>query len=151
MDVVNKKKRSEMMAGIKGKNTRGELAIRKGLHNLGFRYQLHRKDLPGKPDLVFPKHHAVIFVNGCFWHAHGCHIFKWPSTRVEFWREKIGVNKMRDERNIQTCIAMGWKVLVIWECALKGKYRRNLNEVIHTTANWLVYDSQSAEIKGREL
>jgi DNA mismatch endonuclease (patch repair protein) len=117
MDKVSSEKRSIMMAGIKGKNTRGEIAIRKGLHKLGFRYQLHRKDLPGKPDLVFPKHHAVIFANGCFWHAHGCHIFKWPSTRAEFWKEKISANKIRDERNTQACIAMGWKVLVIWECA----------------------------------
>jgi DNA mismatch endonuclease (patch repair protein) len=149
VDVVGSLKRSEMMAGIKGKNTRSELFIRKGLHKLGFRYQLHRKDLPGKPDLVFPKHHAVIFVNGCFWHAHGCHIFKWPSTRTEFWKEKIGTNKIRDERNIQACISMGWKVLVIWECALKGKTRRQPNEVIHTAANWLLYDSQNAEIEGK--
>lgn len=149
MDIVDKITRSAMMSGIKHKNTRNEIIIRKGLHKLGFRYQLHRKDIPGKPDLVFPKYHAVIFVNGCFWHAHGCHIFKWPSTRVEFWKEKIGVNKIRDERNVQACIAMGWKVLVIWECALKGKTRRNLNEVIHTAANWIIYDSQSAEIQGK--
>lgn len=149
MDVVNKLKRSSMMAGIQGKNTLGEIIIRKGLHKLGFRYQLHRKDLPGKPDMVFPKHRAVIFVNGCFWHAHECHLFKWPSTRIEFWKEKITKNKARDERNTQACIAMGWKVLVIWECALKGKTRRNFHEVVHTAANWLLYDSQSAEIKGR--
>lgn len=149
MDIVGKAKRSSMMAGIKGKNTLGEITIRKGLHALGFRYQLHRKDFPGKPDLVFPKHSAVIFVNGCFWHAHDCHLFKWPSTRIEFWKEKIGANKIRDERNIQACVAMDWKVLVIWECALKGKTRRNLNEVIHTAANWLLYDSQSAEISGK--
>lgn len=148
MDVVNKQKRSEMMSGIKGKDTRVELAIRKGLHKLGFRYQLHRKDLPGKPDLVFSKFHAAIFVNGCFWHAHGCHLFKWPSTRFEFWEEKIGSNKIRDERNTQAYISMGWKVLTILECALKGKTRRNSNEVIHTTANWLLYDSQNAEIEG---
>lgn len=151
MDKVSSEKRSTMMAGIKGKNTRGEIAIRKGLHKLGFRYQLHRKDLPGKPDLVFPKHHAVIFVNGCFWHAHGCHMFKWPSTHADFWKEKIGTNKIRDARNIQACIALGWKVLVIWECALRGKTRRNFDEVINTTANWLLYDSQSAEIEGKTL
>lgn len=149
VDIITPEKRSSMMSGIRGKNTRSELLIRKGLHRMGFRYQLHRKDLPGKPDLVFPKHHAAIFINGCFWHAHGCHLFKWPSTRVEFWRDKIGSNKTRDELNIQANISMGWKVLTIWECALKGKTRRNLNEVIHTTANWLLYDSQSAEIQGK--
>ncbi len=149
MDVVNKQKRSEMMSGIKGKDTRGELAIRKGLHKLGFRYQLHRKDLPGKPDLVFPKYNAVIFVNGCFWHAHNCHLFKWPSSRPEFWQEKISNNKIRDTNNLNKYIDIGWKVLTIWECSLKGKTRRNLNEVINTAANWLLYDSQNAEIEGR--
>lgn len=148
VDVVSVSKRSEMMSGIRGKNTRSELLIRTGLHKLGFRYQLHRKDLPGKPDLVFPKHRAVIFVNGCFWHAHYCHLFKWPSSRSEFWQEKIGSNVIRDKKNIVTLIDQGWKVLVIWECSLKGKTKRNINEVIHTTANWLLYDSQIAEIEG---
>lgn len=150
VDVVSAVKRSEMMAGIKGKDTRAELTIRRGLHRLGFRYQLHRKDLPGKPDLVFPKYKAVIFINGCFWHAHHCHIFKWPSSRIEFWKEKIGKNKIRDLKNIESCILSGWKVLVIWECSLKGKTRRKLNEVIHTAANWIMYDSQNAEIEGRK-
>jgi DNA mismatch endonuclease, patch repair protein len=150
VDVVSAAKRSEMMAGIKGKDTRGELAIRRGLHRLGFRYQLHRKDLPGRPDLVFPKYGAVIFINGCFWHAHNCHIFKWPSTRTDFWKDKIGKNRIRDTKNMENCMHSGWRVLVIWECALKGKTRRNLNEVIHTTANWLLYDSQSAEIEGKK-
>jgi len=149
MDVVDKQKRSEMMSGIKGKDTRGELAIRKGLHKLGFRYQLHRKDLPGKPDLVFPKYNAVIFVNGCFWHAHNCHLFKWPSSRPEFWQEKINSNKIRDANNLNKYIGIGWRVLIIWECSMKGKTRRNLNEVINTAANWLLYDSQNAEIEGR--
>lgn len=150
VDLVSSEKRSDMMAGIRAKNTRTEILIRKELHHLGFRYQLHRKDLPGKPDLVFPKHRAVIFVNGCFWHAHGCHLFIWPSTRVEFWKGKIGSNKIRDVKNIADCTNKGWKVLVIWECALKGKTRRKLDEVIHTTANWLLYDSQNAEIEGKQ-
>lgn len=149
MDIIDSPTRSAMMARIKGKNTRAEIIVRTGLHKLGFRYQLHRKNLPGKPDLVFPKHHAVIFVNGCFWHAHDCHMFKWPSTRADFWRKKISENRWRDERNIQACISMGWKVLVIWECALRGKTRRNPNEVIHTAANWLLYDSQNAIIEGK--
>lgn len=151
MDIYSVTQRSNIMANVKSKNTRLELVIRKGLHKLGFRYQLHRKDLPGKPDLVFPKFQAVIFINGCFWHAHNCHIFKWPSSRSEFWKNKIGANRVRDELNIQACITLGWKVLVIWECALKGKTRRNLNEVLHTTANWLLYDNQSAEITGRAI
>jgi len=148
-DVVDSNKRSSMMAGIKNKDTKGEIIVRKNLHKLGFRYQLHRKDLPGKPDLVFPKFNAVIFINGCFWHAHSCHLFKWPSSRPEFWQGKISSNKVRDQINIEKLTNLGWKVLVIWECALKGKTRRDLNEVIHTAANWLQYDSQNAEIEGR--
>ncbi len=81
-------------------------------------------------------------------HAHHCHLFKWPSSRPEFWRNKIGRNKIRDEKNIATCIQKGWKVLVIWECALKGKVRRNIHEVVHTAGNWLLYDSLNAEIEG---
>lgn len=148
VDVVSVLKRSEMMSGITGKNTRSELFIRKGLHKLGFRYQLHRKDLQGKPDLVFPKHQAVIFVNGCFWHALEGHLFKWPSSCPEFLREKISGNKSLDEKNIISCIQKGWRVLVVWECVLKGKTRRQPNEVIHTAANWLLYDSLNAEIEG---
>ncbi|GGY84499.1 very short patch repair endonuclease [Cellvibrio zantedeschiae] len=139
-----------MMAGIKNKDTKGELLIRRGLYKLGFRYQLHRKDLPGRPDLVFPKFNSVIFVNGCFWHVHNCHLFKWPSSRPEFWKEKINSNKIRDEVNLEKLTKLGWKVLVIWECALKGKTRRNLDEVIHTAANWIQYDSQNAEIEGKK-
>ena len=149
MDIVDQMTRSTMMAGIRNKDTRGELLIRKSLHALGFRYQLHRKDLPGKPDLVFPKFRAVIFINGCFWHAHNCYLFKWPSTRPEFWQKKISSNKTRDAKNIDECSALGWKVLIIWECALKGKTKRSLNEVINTTQNWLLYDSQNAQIEGR--
>lgn len=148
MDIVSPRKRSLMMSGIKGKDTAGEIFIRKSLHALGFRYQLHRKDIPGKPDLVFPKFQAVIFINGCFWHAHNCHLFKWPSSRPEFWKEKINSNKTRDAINIEKCTESGWKVLVIWECSLKGKTKRNFNEVIRTTENWLLYDSQNAEIEG---
>ncbi len=147
--MINSSNRSKQMASIKSKNTSLEILVRKGLHHLGFRYRIHNKILPGKPDLVFTKHHAVIFVNGCFWHGHACHIFHWPKTRTEFWREKIVTNKLRDEKNISACIYLGWKVLVIWECALKGKTHRKFNEVIYTAANWLLYDSQSAEIEGR--
>jgi len=141
--------RSKLMASIKSKNTSPEMMIRKGLHHLGYRYRLHNKKLPGKPDLVFARHCAVIFVNGCFWHGHHCHIFHWPTTRPEFWQKKIQTNKLRDQSNIDACIRKGWKVLVVWECALKGKTRRRTNEVIHTAANWLLYDSQNAEIEGK--
>lgn len=151
VDVVDKKTRSRMMSGIRGINTRPELLIRKGLHRKGFRYRLHHQGLPGKPDMVFRKYGAIILINGCFWHQHDCHLFKWPSTRKDFWRKKILGNKMRDERNSATYTKLGWKVLVIWECAIKGKTRRPINEIVNTAANWLQFDSQNSEIQGFSL
>lgn len=149
VDVVNRATRSRMMSGIKGKNTQPELLIRQGLHRLGFRYSLHNKKLPGKPDMVFGKYKAVIFIHGCFWHAHNCHLFKWPSTRPQFWREKIGGNTVRDKEQLQILNEQGWRVLIIWECALKGKNKLPIKETIHTTANWLQFDNQNAEISSR--
>ena len=149
-DIVDKSTRSRMMSNIRGKNTQPELAIRYGLHGMGFRYRLHDNRLPGRPDIVFPKYKAVMFVNGCFWHMHHCHLFKWPSTRKGFWREKLEANAARDQRKVRECEAGGWKVLVIWECALKGKSRRGLQEVLQTASAWLQYDPASAEITGRQ-
>lgn len=147
-DVVSPAKRSEMMAGITGKNTKPELIVRKGLHAMGFRYRLHARNLPGKPDLVFPRYKAVIFVNGCFWHGHGCHLFKWPSTRKEFWREKITGTMERDKRKQAALLGEGWRTLVIWECALKGKSRLPADTVVSAAADWLESDSMSSSITG---
>ena len=102
-----------------------------------------------KPGMVFPKDRAIILINGCFWPQHDCYLFKWPSTREEFWRKKILGNKARDERNLKTYSELGWKVLVIWECAIKGKTRRPLNEVINTAVEWLQLDTQNLEVSGR--
>lgn len=126
-DVVSPATRSRMMSGIRGKDTKPELAIRRGLHALGFRYRLHARDLPGKPDIVLPRWRAVIFVHGCFWHGHDCHLFKWPKTRTEFWRQKITTNRQNDEKAVAALHAQGWRVLIVWECALKGRTRRNLD------------------------
>jgi DNA mismatch endonuclease (patch repair protein) len=147
-DIVDKTTRSRMMSGIGGKNTKPEMLIRQGLHHMGFRYRLHVKDLPGKPDMVFPKYNAIILINGCFWHQHDCHMFKWPSTRREFWHKKLVGNRERDQRNLETYQKLGWKVLVIWECAVKGRTKRSIEEVIHTAANWLQFDQGSAELSG---
>lgn len=147
-DVVSKAKRSEMMAGIKGKNTKPEIVIRKALHRQGFRYKLHDKTLPGKPDLVFPKYKAAIEVNGCFWHLHGCHLFKWPGSKKEFWKEKLTKNKQRDERNREALEAEGWRLLVVWECALKGKARLPLETVIEECISFLTGSQKHHEIKG---
>lgn len=107
-----------MMSGIRGKNTKPELVLRSLLHAKGFRFRLHA-GLPGRPDLVFPKHNAAVFVHGCFWHRHECSIFKWPSTRPKFWRTKINGNADRDERNVSTLLESGWRVAVVWECDLR--------------------------------
>ena len=147
-DVVDPATRSRMMSGIRGKNTKPELVIRKALHARGFRYRVHCRDLPGNPDLCLPKHRAVIFVHGCFWHGHGCHLFKWPKTRPEFWREKIGRNRAADEVAITRLVAAGWRVATIWECALKGSNRRPLEDVISTCDAWLRSDRPALEIQG---
>lgn len=147
-DVVNKQTRSRMMSGIKGKNTKPELIIRKALFKKGFRFKLHDKSLPGKPDLVLPKYDAVIFIHGCFWHQHNCHLFKWPSTRPEFWETKIHRNVEVDKRNYKELKKEGWYILTIWECALKGKTRRSLEEVIDSTIHWLEYETRDRQIKG---
>lgn len=148
VDVVSRDKRSQMMAGIKGKNTSPELALRRGLHARGFRFRLHRRDLPGAPDMVFPLHGAVLFAHGCFWHRHGCHLFRWPTTRHEFWRNKIGQNVERDEQVRKELLSGGWRIGVVWECALKGRTRRSLDEVLNECAEWLNSDRQSMEISG---
>ena len=136
-DVVTPDVRSRMMSGIRGRNTKPELILRKGLHALGFRFRLHNRRLPGKPDIVFPKYKAVLFAHGCFWHGHNCHLFKWPSTRPEFWRAKIARNKKVDRRAILALEATGWRVGIVWECALKGRTRLLLPDVIRQCAEWL--------------
>jgi DNA mismatch endonuclease (patch repair protein) len=149
VDVVPPEKRSKMMAGIRGKNTSPELALRQGLHREGFRFRLHRRDIPGAPDLVFPSRRAVLFAHGCFWHQHACHLFKWPATRPEFWREKIERN-VRHDRDVQQKLAsLGWRVGIVWECALKGRSRRDLDQVLDECADWLNSDCQAMEITGQ--
>ena len=120
MDRVTPDQRSKMMAAVRSKNTKPELVIRKALHGMGYRFRVHRKDLPGKPDLVFPSRGAVIFVNGCFWHGHSCPAGALPATRREFWENKIGKNRDRDTGNTVTLQASGWRVLTVWECELRA-------------------------------
>jgi DNA mismatch endonuclease (patch repair protein) len=147
-DVVDKITRSRMMSGIRGKNTRPEMLVRKRLHAMGYRYRLHDKRLPGKPDLVFPGRKAVIFVHGCFWHGHGCKLFKWPSSNVDFWRTKILRNRENDQHSEEKLLSEGWRILVVWECALKGPGKRPLTEISSEIAGWLETDYKRMEIKG---
>ena len=120
-DIVDKATRSRMMSGIRGKNTRPEIIVRKALFSMGYRFRLHRKDLPGKPDIVLPKKNTAIFINGCFWHAHeGCRYAKLPETRKEFWRERLLRNKVRDAQSRKELKNSGWRVLTIWECFIRS-------------------------------
>ncbi|MGB8684288.1 MAG: very short patch repair endonuclease [Candidatus Binatus sp.] len=148
-DIVSRAVRSRMMAGIRSKNTRPEILIRYELFARGYRYRLHVSTLPGKPDLVFPKLRAVIFVHGCFWHRHACPLFKWPSTNVTFWRTKILGNCAVDRRVLKQLKIADWRVLTIWECSLKGAKRAEIDRVVKAATQWLDSHSRVAEIQRR--
>lgn len=121
MDVVEPAVRSRMMAGIRGKNTKPEMLVRRCLSAAGFRYRLHRRDLPGAPDIALPGAKIAIFVHGCFWHVHqGCRFAAIPATRPEFWKAKLQGNVERDEGSIAKLAMLGWRVLVVWECATRS-------------------------------
>ena len=121
-DIVDSKRRSAMMACIGGRDTAPELAVRRIAHRMGLRFRLHRKDIPGCPDLVFPKHRLVVFVHGCFWHRHQeCKYAYTPKSRIEFWAKKFASNVARDARQEAALKALGWQVLVIWECETKDE------------------------------
>ena len=122
-DVHNKKTRSYKMSQIKATNTKPEMLVRKFLHASGFRYKLHDKTLPGKPDIVLPKYKTSIFIHGCFWHGHDWHFFTIPQTRRDFWVTKISANQQRDQRNVHALRSAGWRVIYVWECALRGRLK----------------------------
>lgn len=144
VDVVDQATRSRMMAGIQGKNTKPEILIRKALHARGFRYSLHHKGLPSKPDIVMPKWRAAIFVHGCFWHMHGCPLSKLPSNNAEFWLAKLTSNQRRDINVNQQLQAMGWRTVTIWECATRGKAAMaNLPLLMDRLADWLRNQAKS--------
>ena len=146
-DVVDSKTRSRMMSGIGTKNTKPELVVRRLLHGMGFRYRLHRKDLPGKPDLVLPSYEVAVFVNGCFWHGHECHLFKWPKSNGEFWKQKIIGNRDRDLRVQKRLSELGWNVMVVWECATKGKTDVQLQSLGGKMAKWIEADAKRVRRK----
>lgn len=146
VDVVDAATRSRMMSGIQGKNTSPELLIRKALHARGFRFRIHAKDLPGKPDLLLPKYRAAVFIHGCFWHGHACRYFKVPKTRPEFWLEKIGKNQIRDELQEAALKALGWRVLVVWECAVRSMKKEKSPKLVDLIADWLINGSEYFQI-----
>jgi DNA mismatch endonuclease (patch repair protein) len=138
------------MSGIRGTDTAPELLLRKGLHRLGFRFRLHERRLPGKPDLVFPKFRAALFAHGCFWHGHNCPLFKWPSTREAFWKDKIEGNRIRDGHNAEALRHLGWRVGCVWECAMKGRNRLEPEAVLRSCARWIRGTQTHLEIRGHE-
>lgn len=147
-DVVLPAVRSRMMAGIKAKNTEPEMRVRRALHRRGFRYSLHANKLAGKPDLVLPRYGAAIFVNGCFWHGHDCHLFKVPQSRTEFWIKKIETNRRRDKQSRAALLASGWRVLDVWECAMKGRTSLPDQTWTDEIVEWLFGNSASHIIRG---
>ncbi len=136
-DKFDKKTRSRVMASVKNKNTKPEVNIRKALFAKGLRYKIHNKNLPGCPDLVFPKYKAVIFIHGCFWHNHDCKHGQLPSTNVAFWKEKLEKNEKRDRRSIVELKDIGWKVKVIWLCQLKNRKNFKSEDAIIEIIEWL--------------
>ena len=150
MDVHSPERRSFNMSRIKGKNTYPEVMVRQWLWANGYRYRLHRKDLAGKPDIVLPRYGAAIFVHGCFWHRHGCQATTTPATRRDFWLDKFQGNIDRDKRNIEGLTNDNWRVMVIWECSLRGR-SADLNLVGSRIVDFLESNVCFAESTGRIL
>lgn len=133
VDRISPEQRRKCMQGNKSEDTKPEILVRKFLYSRGFHYRLHCKNLPGKPDIVLKKYSTVIFINGCFWHGHsGCKYYRLPSTNVEFWEKKVETNKTRDLKVKDQLTALGWGVMVVWECQLKKPHLENtLNEIVY--------------------
>lgn len=150
-DIMSAEARSRLMARIGGRNTKPEVILRKALFRLGFRYRLHPRDIPGRPDMVFPRWRAVVLVHGCFWHGHDCHLFKWPKGNAEFWQAKISRNLERDRRTLDALAAQGWRVLTVWECALRGRGRLTPEAAAVQVAGWLATMEPVGTVQGRTL
>lgn len=134
VDVVDARTRSRMMGAIRGRNTKPELLVRRGLHKAGYRFRLHSRDLPGRPDIVLPKWNAVVLIHGCFWHRHeGCRFTTTPTSRAEFWSEKFAANTRRDRDAKAKLLDGGWRVATVWECSL----RRDPERAISAVVGWL--------------
>lgn len=135
MDIVDSAKRSRMMAGIRGRDTKPEITLRRALHARGFRFRLGNGELPGRPDIVLPRWKAAIQVHGCFWHRHsGCRFATVPASNAEFWMNKFDANVERDARKLDEITKLGWRVAVVWECGLRGK---DLDPVVDPLVEWL--------------
>lgn len=148
VDPLTPAQRRLNMSRVRGKDTKPELVIRRALHAEGLRYRLHGKGLPGRPDLVFPGPRAVVFVHGCFWHGHTCPLFRLPATRTAFWAEKIGKNRARDAVAVEKLTHEQWRVLTIWECAIRGPARREVSQVVAEARAFISGEDHSLELQG---
>ena len=149
VDVVDKITRSRMMAGIRGKNTRPELVLRRALHHLGLRFRLHVPTLPGRPDIVMPKYRAIVQVQGCFWHRHqGCSFATIPASNIKFWDSKFAETIRRDQRNFEALRELGWRVAIVWECAIN---KEGGDAVATRIATWLRSKRLTTEIPTRRI
>jgi DNA mismatch endonuclease (patch repair protein) len=148
IDVLTPAQRRENMRRIRGKDTKPEMVVRRGLHARGFRFRLHVANLPGKPDLVFPRYRAVIQVSGCFWHGHDCPMCRMPSTRPDFWAKKIEGNRDRDRRTEKALGAAGWRLLKVWECSIKGTARIATDEMLDRCADFIRGHADRGDISG---
>jgi DNA mismatch endonuclease, patch repair protein len=148
MDTVDKLTRSKIMASVGQKDTGVELLVRKALHRIGLRYRLHVRSLPGSPDLVFPRFRAAVFVHGCYWHFHECHRSSVPQSQHDFWLTKFETNRSRDKKNMRLLIDKGWRVLTIWECAVRGKTAVPTSEIAAAVKAWLDTNQTVGDIEG---
>ena len=145
VDSVSPEVRSRIMARVKSKGMKPEMQVRRLLHGLGYRYRLHRADLPGRPDIVFPSRRKVVFVNGCFWHKHaGCPRVRIPSTNRDYWLAKLERNRVRDERNLASLRESGWLVMTVWECELKDV------EAVTENLTQFLDSGQLSQVRGRD-
>lgn len=148
VDVLTPEQRRHNMSRIRGRDTKPEMLLRRGLHAAGLRFRLHARDLPGRPDLVFPRFRAAVLVHGCFWHGHGCPMCRLPATRPDFWARKLEGNRARDRRTGEALARSGWRVMIVWECSLRGPARQPLGEVLAQCAGFIRNGEQQAELGG---
>ena len=145
MDTVDQQTRSRIMSSVGQRDTGAEVVLRRALHREGLRYRLHDRSLPGSPDIVFARFRAVVFVNGCYWHSHGCYRTTVPKSRREFWTGKFEANRERDAKNVRMLLEQGWRVLTVWECALRGKAASPPSNIAAAVRSWLESDLRAAE------
>lgn len=148
MDNVGPETRSRMMSAVRRSGTKIEHQIRRDLHARGFRFRVDVRELPGRPDLALRKHNAVIFVHGCFWHGHDCRLFRLPATRQDFWRTKLAANRQRDVGSIRRLHQLGWRIAIVWECALRGVRQADVGGVLQSLSGWIQSESAYLELRG---